>query len=166
VGRVGRAHGIRGDLLVHVRTDEPDRRFAPDTTFQTDRGPLTVASMRWHGQRLLVQFAHVHDRTSAERLTGVELRLDVPDDERPDDPDEYYDHQLIGLHARQESGAAIGHVTDVLHLPAQDVLVLDADGREVLVPFVSEVVPVVDLAGRELVVRPQPGLIDDAGEDA
>jgi 16S rRNA processing protein RimM len=160
VGRIGRAHGVRGDLAIDVRTDEPDRRFAPETTFATPRGPLTVADVRWHGKRLLVRFAEVTDRSAAERLTGVELRIDVPPDERPDDPEEFYDHQLIGLRARIEGGGQLGLVTDVLHLPAQDVLVVHVDGREALVPFVSDLVPVVDLQAGEVVVRPQPGLLD------
>ena len=95
VGKVGRAHGIRGDLFIDVRTDEPDRRFAPGTIFPTRRGPLTVASLRWHSSRLLVRFAEVPDRSVAEGLRGTELRVEVDADERPDDPEEFYDHQLV-----------------------------------------------------------------------
>jgi 16S rRNA processing protein RimM len=160
VGRVGRAHGIRGDVAIDVRTDEPDRRFAVGTSFATARGQLTIESARWHGVRLLVRFEQVADRTAAEAIRGAELRLDVAPDQRPDDPEEFYDHQLVGLTARLESGEVLGPVTDVLHLPAQDVLVLDYDGREILVPFIADFVPTVDLPGRSVVLRPAPGLLD------
>jgi 16S rRNA processing protein RimM len=115
--------------------------------------------------RLLARFTGVDDRTAAETLRGLELRLEVPDDERPDDPEEFYDHQLIGLRARDRIGGEIGAVTDVLHLPAQDLLVLDVDGREVLVPFVAELVPVVDLESGHLLVDSLPGLLDDGGDE-
>jgi 16S rRNA processing protein RimM len=164
VGRIGRAHGIRGDVVIHVRTDEPDRRFAGGSSFGTARGRLTVASTHWHGSQLLVRFAGVADRTAAEALRGVELRIEVPENETPDDPEEYYDHQLIGLRVRVDEGADLGVVTDVLHLPAQDLLVLDVVGREVLVPFVSELVPVVDLDAGVVTVRPRPGLLDPDSE--
>lgn len=164
VGRVGRAHGIRGDVVVEVRTDEPDRRFAPGTAFETARGRLTVQRSHWHGQRLLLTFAEARDRLAAEALRGVELRITVDSDQRPDDPEEFYDHHLIGLRAQGVSGQVFGEVADVLHLPAQDVLVLRRDGREVLVPFVAELVPEVNVSAGTLVVVERPGLLDD--EDA
>jgi 16S rRNA processing protein RimM len=84
VGKVGRAHGIRGDLMIDVRTDEPERRFAPGSVFDTRRGPLTVQSLRWHSSRLLVRFDEVSDRSVAETLRGTELRVEVPADEHPE----------------------------------------------------------------------------------
>jgi 16S rRNA processing protein RimM len=125
---------------------------------------LTITSTRWHGDRLLARFAEAADRSEAEAIRGIELRLDVPEDERPDDPDEFYDHQLVGLRARVEAGPDVGAVTDVLHLPSQDMLVLDVDGREVLVPFVTEFVPDIDLDAGVVLLRPQPGLLDLDGE--
>jgi 16S rRNA processing protein RimM len=160
VGRVGRAHGIRGEVAIDVRTDEPERRFAVGTTFATARGRLTIESTRWHGVRLLARFEEIADRTQAEAMRGAELRLEVEADERPDDPEEFYDHQLVGLSARLESGEPLGPVTDVLHLPAQDVLVVDHDGREILVPFIGDFVPTVDLEDGSVVIRPAPGLLD------
>jgi 16S rRNA processing protein RimM len=162
VGRVGRAHGVRGDVVIDVRTDEPDRRFAVGTTFATSRGALTVSSSRWHGQRLLVTFESVSGRTAAEELRGTELRITVPADARPDDPEEFYDHHLVGLRADSASGEPLGEVTEVLHLPAQDVLVVRHDGRDVLVPFVRDIVPDVELDAGRLVVADLPGLLDDA----
>jgi 16S rRNA processing protein RimM len=171
IGRVGRAHGVRGDVGVEVRTDDPDLRFAIGTTIATDppeRGPLTVVNSRWHSGRLLVRFAGADDRGAAEGLRGIVLVVDVDEAERASDPDEFYDHHLIGLQAITPDGAEVGIVAEVLHLPAQDVLAITrTDGVEVLVPFVSELVPVVDLDGGTLTVEPRPGLLDpDAAEIA
>lgn len=161
VGKVGRAHGLRGEVSIEVRTDEPDRRFAPGARFRTPRGDLTLAGAKWHGQRLLGKFHGTDDRTSAEALLGTELLVDVPADERPADPEEFYDHQLVGLQVEDEAGAPVGPVTELLHVPGQDILVVRRAGGDVLIPFVAEFVPTVDLAGRRIVVAPQPGLFND-----
>jgi 16S rRNA processing protein RimM len=160
VGRVGRAHGVRGEVAVDVRTDTPERRFAPGTVFSTEAGQLTVRSTRWHGSRLLVSFEEIHDRTAAERLRGVLLVADVPEDERPEDPDEFYDFQLVGLDVRTVDGEPVGEVSEVVHLPMQELLAVRRDdGSEVLVPFVSEIVPDVDLDTRTITINPPPGLL-------
>lgn len=159
VGRIGRPHGVAGAVFVDVRTDEPERRFAAGTVFETARGRLEVDSTRWHGRRLVARFAGVADRDEAAALRGVELTLQVAADERPEDAEEFYDHQLVGLAVALESGEGIGTVVEVLHLPAQDLLVVadPADrAAERLVPFVRELVPTVDLAGHRLVVVDQP----------
>lgn len=164
VGRVGRAHGIRGEVSVTVRTDDPDTRFAVGSELTTDpasAGPLRVAATRWHSGRLLVRFAGVSDRSAAEALRGVVLLVDHPLEERLADPDEFYDHQLVGLTAVTVAGEVVGVVSEVLHLPGQDVLALSRpDGSETLVPFVADLVPQVDLAGRRLLINPPPGLLD------
>ncbi len=166
VGKVGRAHGLTGDVFVEVRTDEPQRRFAVGTRFTTSRGPLTVDFTRWQGRRLLVRFAEIEDRDAAERISGVELSLDVPADERPDDPEEFYDHQLLGLSARTTEGDPIGAVTEVLHLPAQDLLVVEtASGRPALIPFVRAVVPHIDLAAGLVTVADPAGLLPTDADD-
>jgi len=152
--------------VVEVRTDEPERRFAVGTVFVTPRGRLTVTAFKWHGRRLLLGFAEVADRTAAESWRGTDLVIDVPDDERPDDPEEFYDHQLIGLRVTTVDGAGRGEVTDVLHLPAQDVLVVQYDDREVLVPFVSALVPTVDLDQGVVVVSDDGGLFDLGADPA
>ncbi len=164
-GRVGRAHGVQGAVGVEVRTDDPDARFAPGAALRTepDRGLLTVVSSRWHSGRLLVSFDGVDDRTAAEALRGTMLLVDVDEDARFDDPDEFYDHQLIGLTAlvAGSPGTVAGTITDVLHLPAQVLLAVKRpDGVEVLVPFVAELVPDVDLAAGTVTVEPRPGLLD------
>lgn len=160
VGKIGRAHGIRGEVAVQVRTDQPEDRFAPGVVFDTDLGPLRIASLRWTSGRLLVHFEGVTDRTGAERLRGTSLVAEVPDDERPEDPEEFFDHQLVGLHAQTVGGDDVGEVAEVLHLPMQDVLaVRTPEGREVLVPFVAAIVPEVDLDGGRVLVDPPPGLL-------
>ena len=164
VGRIGRAHGLRGEVAVQVHTDDPAARFAPGTVLPTDppsAGPLTVTATRWHSGRLLVAFAEASDRTGAEALRGTVLLVEVDDDEVIEDPDEFYDHQLLGLRAVTPAGHEVGPVEDVLHLPGQDVLVVARpEGGEVLIPFVAELVPHVDVPGGQLVVAPPPGLLE------
>jgi 16S rRNA processing protein RimM len=161
VGKIGRAHGLRGDVFLEVRTDEPERRFAPGTRFSTRRGVLVLESTRWHGARLVARFGQVSDREGADLLRGIELRVDVPAAERPEDPEEFYDHQLRGLAAHLDSGERIGLVKDVLHLPGQDMLVLDIDAAEVLVPFVAEIVSAVDLDAGRVEIADLPGLLSE-----
>ncbi|MEJ7628582.1 MAG: ribosome maturation factor RimM [Nocardioidaceae bacterium] len=165
VGVIGRAHGLRGDVLVQVRTDEPERRFVPGAQFSTQGGELVLVSTRWHGVRLLATFADVGDRAAADLLRGIELTVAVPVDERPADLEEFYDHQLRGLAACTVGGEHLGVVTDILHLPAQDTLVLEVDGREVLVPFVAEIVTAVDPSAGRLVIAALPGLLAETPED-
>lgn len=169
VGRVGRPHGLRGEVTVELRTDEPERRFAPGARIAVRRaadGPchppaLVVAQTRWHEDRLLVQFQELGDRTAAEGARGLLLVVKVAPDEAPEDPEEYYDHQLVGLAAVTAEGQAAGIVAEVVHTGAQDLLVLRREGREdALVPFVTALVPEVDLAGRRLVVADRPGLLE------
>ncbi|MFD5561535.1 ribosome maturation factor RimM [Kitasatospora griseola] len=166
VGKIGRAHGIRGDVSVEVRTDEPELRLGPGAVLLTDPagiGPLTVESGKVHSGRLLLRFAGVKDRTAAEALRGTFLIAEVDPEETPDDPDEYYDHQLIGLDVVLTDGTLIGELTEVVHLPYQDLLtVLRPDGTEVLIPFVEQIVPTIDLDEQRAVITPPPGLIDPA----
>lgn len=167
VGRIGRAHGIRGEVSVQTLTDEPERRFAPGSSVvvRPQGRTLTVTASRPHQGRLLVAFAEVDDRTAAESLRGAQLVSDVDVEDRPDDPEEFYDHQLVGL-AVEVAGTARGTVVDVLHLPSQDVLaVRRADGAEVLVPFVTALVPEVDLDGGRVEVADVPGLLDPEEAD-
>ncbi len=159
IGRIARAHGLRGELGVQIRTDEPERRFAPGSSVVCGGRTLTVASSRHHSGRLLVSFEQVTDRTAAEALHGSVLEAHVDPADLPDDPEEFYDHQLVGLEARR-GDTVVGTVTAVLHLPDQDTLAVDVDGREVLIPFVTELVPVVDVTGGFVTVADVPGLLD------
>ena len=152
-----------GATFVEPWTDDPDERFAAGTVLRTEpdgAGPLTIASSSTSGGKLVVQFESVDDREAAEALRGVRLLL--PASARPvlDDPDDFYDTDLIGLAARSVDGAELGPVRDVLHAGGADYLVLDHDGREVLVPFVRAIVPTVDMAGKVVVVDPPDGLLD------
>jgi 16S rRNA processing protein RimM len=164
VGRIGRPHGVRGQLTVDVRTDDPAGRYAAGAVLVTEppeRGPLTVSGSHWHGGRLLVSFAGVEDRAAAELLRGTVLLVEQAEDERPGDPEEFYDHQLIGLRVVTASGEPLGPVTEVLHLPGQDVLVVSrVDRSDALIPFVAAIVPQVDLTARRVVVAPPAGLLD------
>ena len=192
VGRITRPHGVRGEVSVTVHTDEPDRRFAVGSVLATDpaeAGPLTVASVRWHTGRLLVDFAGITDRSQADSLRGVWLTLDSAEAGSSADPDEFHDHELIGLAVVTVSGEPVGRVTDVRH-HGQDLLVIEPAGRGeaapvtagpvgsgpgrarpgplappdgadgLLVPFVAAIVPVVNVAAGRLVIDPPPGLLE------
>jgi 16S rRNA processing protein RimM len=167
VGRVGRPQGIKGEVTVEVRTDDPEERFAPGATLLSDEGPLTVAQSRDHSGKLVVLFAGVPDRNAAELLRGRILQVDARTLPALDDEDEYYDSQLVGLDVEQQDGTHLGTVVDVLHLPHGDVLAVERPrrlvvpkGPELLVPFVKAMVPVVDLPGRRVVVDLPEGLLE------
>jgi 16S rRNA processing protein RimM len=190
VGRITRPHGVRGEVSVEVHTDEPERRFAVGSVLATDpaeAGPLAVASVRWHTGRLLVGFAGITDRGQAEGLRGVWLTLDSAQAGSSDDPDEFHDHELIGLAVVTVSGEPVGRVTDVRHF-GQDLLVVEPAGRAeaglatvgpatgrpagparpgqtaqpdgLLIPFVAAIVPEVDVAAGRLVIDPPPGRLE------
>lgn len=161
VGRAGRPHGLRGELTVAVRTDAPDERFAVGAQLVAGDGRvLTVASVRSHSGRLLVRFEGVEDRSAAAALRGSLLTVDVRTVAPSEDPDEFHDHDLEGLLAVDPTGQELGTVREVLHGPGTDLLVVDGASGEVLVPFVREIVPEVDVAGGRLVVAPPEGLFD------
>lgn len=166
VGRIGRAHGVRGEVAVHVRTDDPDVRFASGSSLFTadDGGPaITVRSSRWQSGRLIVAFQGVSDRTGAEALSGTMLYRD--DADAVAEPEAWYDHELIGCTVRTEHGV-VGVVADVVHLPAQDMLAVElSDGTVRLVPLVAELVPEIDVAQRAVTVADRPGLLFDVDED-
>ena len=162
VGRIGPARGVRGDVFVVPWTDVPEERFAPGTALRTDpasAGPLTVEASSAAGGKLVVHFAGVADRAGAEALRGVQLVIGAAERAPLDDPDEFYDTELVGLAARTVAGVELGPVTDVVHAGGASYLVLD-DGRERLVPFVSAVVPTVDVAGGFVVIDPPDGLFE------
>jgi len=163
IGRIGRAHGVRGDLFVEPMTDEPDHRYADGTVLMTsDNTTLTVATSKWHSGRFVVHFAGVDDRNSAEALRGQTLTIEVDPAELPEDPDEYYDHQLVGLNVALEDGSVIGVIGEVIHLPSQDLLSVKREGdAEVLIPFVMEFVPEIDLDTKTVTITPPPGLLNE-----
>jgi 16S rRNA processing protein RimM len=184
VGQIGKPHGIRGEVSVVVRTDEPEERFAVGSVFTTqvprDRrvstGPaaasapgaryevpprLVLESVRWHQGRGILQFEGVYDRNIAEELRGVLLQVDSGELTPPDDPDEFHDHQLVGLRVESVGGAELGTVEGIDHAPSSDLIVLKkAAGGTALIPFVSAMVPTVDVKGGRIVVDPPEGLLD------
>jgi 16S rRNA processing protein RimM len=164
VGQIVRPHGVRGELVVDVRTDEPDLRFAVGSVLLTDpatAGPLTIEAVRPHQSRLLVTFEGVADRDVGDVLRGVLLCVDSETLPPPSDPEEFHDHQLVGLRAVSAEGEEIGQVMRIEHAPASDLLVIKlSDGRTGLVPFVAAFVPEVDLAGGRIVLTPPDGIFD------
>jgi 16S rRNA processing protein RimM len=163
VGRIGRPHGVRGEVTVEVRTDDPDLRFVPGAVLRTDpadRGPVTIAGVHWHSGTLLLRLEGIDSREAAETVRNTELLVGVADLPEIEDPDSYYDHQLVGLTARLPDGGVLGEIAVVRH-EAQDLLVVRrAEGPDVLIPFVSAIVPTVDLDGGYVVVDPPEGLLD------
>jgi 16S rRNA processing protein RimM len=168
VGRVAKSHGVRGELVVDVRTDSPDERFAPGTRLR-GRAPrggdvrdYTITAAREHSGRLLLTLADVTDRTAADALRGTLFVVDSDDLAPTQDPDEFYDHELAGLTVHLRDGATVGTVREVLHSAAGELLAVTAadDGREILIPFVAAIVPTVSVAEGLLVVDPPEGLLD------
>jgi len=172
VGRAGRAHGVTGEISVRVLTDDPALRFAVGARV-TARLPtggtraLEVETARTHGDRLLVRFAGVTDRTAAEGIGGSDLSAEVDAGDTASDPEEFFDHQLVGLAAVDTAGTALGAVTDVLHHASQDLLVVEpvAGGEDVLVPFVAAIVLSVDVRAGRVVLDPPGGLFGDPAAD-
>ncbi|MCM2411419.1 ribosome maturation factor RimM [Streptomyces sp. RKAG290] len=166
VARIGRAHGIKGEVTVEVRTDEPELRLGPGAVLATEpasTGPLTIETGRVHSGRLLLRFEGVRDRTAAEALRNTLLIADVDPAELPEDPEEFYDHQLMDLDVVLADGTEIGRITEVTHLPSQDLFIVERpDGTEVMIPFVEEIVSEIDLEEQRAVITPPPGLIDDS----
>jgi 16S rRNA processing protein RimM len=163
VGRVGPARGVHGDVFVQPSTDAPQERFAPGSVLRTDppeRGPLTVAQMSLAGGKLVVRFAGVADRATAESLRGVRLVIAASDRPALEDPDEFYDTDLVGLQARTVHGLDLGPVQEVLHTGGADYLVLQVNGSRRLVPFVSALVPTVDVAAGFVEIDPPAGLLE------
>lgn len=189
VGRIGKPHGVRGEVTVEVRTDEPEARFAPGTVLRTEPGAtpptsprstedapgngdepgvrfrvpaeLTIEEARFHQGRVLIAFAGIPDRNTAEALRGTLLVVDSADVTPPDDPEEFHDHQLVGLAVVTPAGERLGEVARIDHAPSSDLLVLRRpEGRTALIPFVRAIVPEVDLAGGRVIVDPPAGLLD------
>jgi 16S rRNA processing protein RimM len=163
VGRIGRPHGVRGEATIEVRTDDPELRFPEGAVLQTDppeRGPLTIAARRWHRDVLLLHFAGYESREDVEELRNTELLVEVADLPELEDPDDFYDHQLVGLAVRLTDDSVIGEVTAVRHEGSDLLVVRRPERSEALIPFVAAMVPRVDLDGGYLVVDPPEGLLE------
>ncbi|WP_084127224.1 ribosome maturation factor RimM [Demequina sp. NBRC 110054] len=164
VARIGRAHGLKGEVSVELRTDIPEERLVAGAEFTTDpesAGPLTIAGTRVQAGRWYVRFAEITDRNAAEAARGVSLVMDSDEDM---EDDAWFVHELVGLTAVRSDGTEVGKVVDLQSMPAQDLLVVKQPGGfRALIPFVEAFVPEVDLEGGRVVVDPPHGLL--AGEE-
>lgn len=174
VGRIGKPHGLRGEVTVDVRTDEPERRFSVGVTLRAQppagsTSPLvrlTVARARWHQSVLLATFEEIEGRDAAEAARGTVLHATLGAADAPADPDEFYDHQLVGLAAYDTDGTHLGRLSAVVHNGGQDLLtVRTPEGRDALVPFVVALVPEVDLGAGRVVIADRPGLVTPFPDD-
>jgi 16S rRNA processing protein RimM len=169
VARIGKPHGIRGEVTVQVLTDAPEDRFVPGTEFVVEpasAGPLTVSSARWNKDILLLGFDEIETRNDAETLRGAKLFIET--EELDEDDDEgWYEHELVGLEARIGS-RVVGKVTALNTMPVQDLLVITApDGEEILVPFVEQIVPEVNIEEGFILLTPPAGLFElNSDQDA
>jgi 16S rRNA processing protein RimM len=155
VGRIGRAHGILGEATIEVRTDKPEDRFAIGTRVQSDgHDDLVIKSYRVHNGILLLGFENIVDRNAIEKLRDTLLYCEVDIEAPSEYEDDYHVLQLIGCKALLESGKEFGTVSDVINLPGQDLLAIDTSTGEVLIPFVHQLVPVVDVKNRTMTVIP------------
>ncbi|MBD3757012.1 ribosome maturation factor RimM [Microbacterium sp.] len=173
VGRLVKAHGLKGALKLELYTDDPDGRFVPGAVFTLqvpESSPwhgktVTVREFRWMNSHPVVFFDEVEDRTAAESIVRAILWIDQ-DESAPAEDDAWYDHQLTGLDVFRD-GASVGRVIRVDHLPAQDLLVVRPTGtdEEILVPFVAAIVPQVDIAAGRVIVTPPAGLFEELPGD-
>ncbi|WP_306231232.1 ribosome maturation factor RimM [Agrococcus beijingensis] len=171
VGRLARAHGLKGAIKVELYTDDPGRRFVPGARFALQ----VPTSSKWHGKSLellelrvyngnpVAFFAGITDRSEAESLIKAVLWVEQDATELPVEPDAWYVHQLAGLEVFRDD-QRIGRVVRVDAMPAQDMLIIDRDGDEVMVPFVKAIVPEVDLRAGRIMITPPPGLLEELPE--
>ena len=168
VARIGKPHGIRGEVTVQVLTDAPEDRFVPGTEFVVEpatAGPLTVSSARWNKDILLLGFEEVADRNTAETLRGAKLFIETEELDGDDD-EGWYEHELVGLEARVGT-RVVGKVTALNTMPVQDLLLVTTpEGAEILVPFVEQIVPEVNIEEGFIVLTPPDGLFELNADDA
>lgn len=172
VGRLTKAHGLKGAIKIELYTDDPDRRFVPGAVFSLQvpessawfGRSIELAELKYFNSHPVAFFKDVPDRTTAESLVKAILLVDHDPDEPPTEEDAWYDHQLIGLKVIR-NGAVVGTVSGLDHLPAQDLLHVETDAGDVMVPFVKAIVTEVDVAAGTLTVSPPPGLFEDPPDD-
>ncbi|EZP29868.1 ribosome maturation factor RimM [Microbacterium oleivorans] len=175
VGRLVKAHGLKGALKLELFTDDPDGRFVPGAVFTLqvpESSPwhgktVTVKEFKWMNSHPVVFLDGIDDRSGAESIVRAILWVDQDSTAPVVEDDAWYDHQLVGLDVVRD-GAVIGRVSRIDHFPSQDLLSVQLTGdqdREVLVPFVRAIVPEVDMAARRLVVTPPAGLFEDLPSD-
>jgi len=172
VGRLVKAHGLKGAIKLELYTDDPEGRFVSGATFTLQvpesspwhGKPLTVREFRWMNSHPVAFFDGVDDRDAAEELIRAILWVDEDLQASPAEEDAWFDHQLVGLDVVRD-GVTVGKVARVDHLPAQDLLIVKVRDEEVLVPFVKAIVPEVDIVGGRVIVTPPTGLFEDVPDD-
>ncbi|MBP1241401.1 16S rRNA processing protein RimM [Frigoribacterium sp. PvP120] len=173
VGRLTKAHGLKGALKLELFTDTPEQRFTPGSSFtlqvpetsEWHGRSVTLTELRWYNGHPVGFFEGVDDRTGAESLVKAILWVDQDMDELPDEDDAWYHHQLVGLRVERD-GVEVGTVSRVDHLPAQDLLAVATPAGEVLVPFVTAIVPSVDIEAGVITVTPPAGLFEELADDS
>ncbi len=168
VGRLVKAHGLKGALKLELYTDNPERRFVPGAAFTLqvpEASPghgktITVREYRLMNGNPVVFLEGIDDRTAAEELVKAILWIDQDDATEQAEDDAWYDHQLVGLDVVRDD-VVIGRVARVDHFPAQDLLIVRVGENEIMVPFVTAIVPTVDLAAGRVIVTPPPGLFEE-----
>ena len=164
VGRLGRPHGVHGEISVEVRTDEPELRFAKGSklSVKESNNQLTVLSSRWHQEKMLVKFEEITDRDLANEIKGKTLTIKIDPNSIETKKDQYYEFQLAGLKVIDKNDKTLGQIKEVITNLAQDLLVVETvDKREVLVPFVKQIVTTVDLDKKIVIMDPPTGLFDE-----
>ena len=172
VGRLTKAHGLKGAIKIELYTDDPDRRFVPGAVFSLqvpESSPwhgksLELVELKWFNSHPVAFFRGIADRAAAEGLIKAILLIEHDPSEAPDEEDAWYDHQLVGL-AVMRDGVKVGTVVRLDHFPAQDLLYVETDAGEVMVPFVKAIVPAVDIAAGIITVTPPQGLFEQLPED-
>lgn len=169
VGRLVKAHGLKGALKLELYTDNPERRFFTGAEFTLQvpeaspwhRKTVTVREYRVMNGNPVVFFEGIDDREEAEGLVRAILWIDQDADDAEENA--WYDHQLVGLDVVRDD-AVIGKVVRVEHMPAQDLLIVRSGDQDIMVPFVQAIVPAVDVAGGRVIVTPPPGLFEELPE--
>jgi 16S rRNA processing protein RimM len=163
VGRIARAHGVRGQVIVNAHTDFPEERFRPGTELFIEHDgtvrTLTVTTVRFHRERPVIGIEGVATMNDAEALAGCELRVPVSR-LAPLPGGTFYRHDLVGCRVETRGGGLVGTVEDVEGTPAGSRLVVAAPQGEVLIPLVAEICTTIDLAAKRIVVEPPEGLLD------
>ena len=161
VGRIGRAHGVLGEATIEVRTDDPDLRFIVGNKLTLDNGKqLSIKSSRWHNQVLLLAFDGINDRNQIEELRDQLISAEVDTNNMAEG--EYHFQQLIGSEVFLKSGGLVGVVDEIVKLPGQDLLSVNKDGKEVLIPMVKQIIVSIDIKTKKIVVDPPEGLFNVA----
>jgi 16S rRNA processing protein RimM len=171
VGRLTKAHGLKGGIKVEMFTDDPDHRFTPGAVFTLQvptssawhNKTIELIELKWYNSHAVAFFKDVPDRSVAETLIKAILWIDHDLAEIPEEEDAWFDHQLIGL-AVLRDGVRVGTVAQIDHFPAQDLLTVTTASGDVLVPFVKAIVPAVDVKAGTLTVTPPDGLFEELPE--